>query len=97
MLSSPASLNNIPSARSRRQPRNRAVVDVVAAGDLAHGFAIFLPPDRLGALMRGEFRLAPHFHSPRLCAFSPLACATADKVAFKLCQPAQHGEHKSPV
>jgi hypothetical protein len=38
--------------RSQRQPGNRAVVDVVAAGDLPDWFTRFAPLDRLRLLAR---------------------------------------------
>jgi hypothetical protein len=41
------------------EPRNRAVVDVVAAGDVADRLAALPPLDRLFLLMRSQLRLAP--------------------------------------
>ena len=41
------------------ESRNRAVVDVVGAGDLPDWFARLAPLDRFRLLMRGEFWLAP--------------------------------------
>jgi hypothetical protein len=61
------------------------MMHVVGSGDLAHGFAVVAPPDRLGALMWSEFRLAPHLHASRLRPRPSFACPTADKVALELC------------
>jgi hypothetical protein len=49
---------NPPFELQAVKSRNRAVVDVVGAGDLPDWFARLAPLDRLGLLVRGEFRLA---------------------------------------
>src|SRR5271167_675640 len=66
------------------EPRNRAVVDVVGAGDLPDWFALRASLDRLGLLMRGEFRLAPHLDAARLGPLSAFSCAGADQVTLEL-------------
>jgi len=61
------------------------MADVVAAGNLHQRLSLISPLDRLGLLVRGELRLAPHLHAARLRPRSAFARAAADQVAFKLC------------
>lgn len=47
------------------------MANVVAAGDLAHGFAVTVAAaDRLALLVVGQFRLAPEPDAARLGAFA---------------------------
>ena len=51
------------SRRSRRQPRNRRVVNVEAGGNLADRLTAVPALDRLALLMRRQLRFAPHLHA----------------------------------
>ena len=62
------------------------MVDIEAAGDLPHRLAIIAPPHCLALLVRGELRLAAHFHAARLGPLATFAGARPDKVAFELCE-----------
>jgi hypothetical protein len=69
----------------RRQPRNRAAADVVAAGDLPQRFlAMVAALDRLALLVRCQLRLWAELdatsHSPRLA----LACPRTDESPLEL-------------
>src|SRR5256885_17076687 len=65
--------------RSWCQSENRAVADVVAAGDLAHGLAVFVAPaDRLALLIVGQFRFAAELDAARLGACASFPGAGAD-------------------
>ena len=77
-------------AASRSEPGNRAVVDVIGAGDLPDWFARFAPLDRLRLLVKGEFRLAPHLYAARLGPFPAFARACQDQVTLELGKPAEN-------
>jgi hypothetical protein len=63
------------------------VADVVAAGDLAHGFAISVAAaDRLALLVLGQFRFAAEFDAARFGAFASFTGAGTDQL-LKLGQP----------
>lgn len=47
--------------------------------------------------MCGQFRLPSHLHARNLGAGASFTWPAADKVAFKLCQSAEHGQHKPPL
>jgi hypothetical protein len=70
--------------RSTCQPRNRAVRDVEAFDDVAHRLARIAALDRLRLLVRGELRLAPHLHAPRLRPLSAFSGARPNFVAGSL-------------
>jgi hypothetical protein len=62
-----------------RQPGNRAVTDVVGAGDLAHWLVLTVAAgDRLALLVFGEFRFAAEFDAARFGALPSFAGARAD-------------------
>ena len=67
-----------------RQPRNRAVRDVEAFGDVAHGLARIPPLDRFLHLMRRHLRRSTHLHAAGLGTGTALACPCADQLAFEL-------------
>ena len=50
---------------SCHQPRNRAVVNVVAPGNLPHGLAVLLAAKNFLPLVRGELVRSAHFHTAR--------------------------------
>src|ERR1700712_2932991 len=80
-----------------RQPRNRAVRDVEAFGDVAHGLARIPPLERFLHLMWRHLRRSAHLHAARLGTGTPLACPCADQLAFKLCQSAEDGQHQAAM
>ena len=65
---------------------DRRMVNVEAAGNLAHRLAAVAPLDRLALLVRGELRLAAHFHVTRFGTLAAFACACPDQVAIELCK-----------
>jgi hypothetical protein len=75
-------------SRAAEKSRNRAVVDVAAAGDLPDWFARFAPFDRFCLLVSGELRPAPHLDAARLGPLAAFACACTDQVALELCKAA---------
>ena len=82
---------------SHCQPRNRAVVDVVATGDLPHGLAVLLAAKGFLLLVLGELLRSAHIHAARLRPLAALAGARPDQVALELCEAAKHGQHQPPV
>src|ERR1700730_10838033 len=61
------------------KPGNGAVVDVVAAGNLAHRLAVVVPAaNRLAFLMFGQFRFSSKFHAARFGPFPSFPGAAAD-------------------
>jgi len=69
---------------------------IVAAGDLADWFAVAVAPaDRLGLLVRGQFRFATELDASGLCPLASFAGAGAgagaDPIAIELGAAAKHG------
>jgi len=55
------------------------VRNIIGPGDLAHRLALRVAAlDRLAYLAGGQFRLATHFHAPRLGAFPALTGSVAN-------------------
>jgi hypothetical protein len=67
---------------------NRAVVDVIGAGDLPDWFARLAPLDCLCLLVRGELRLAAHFHPACLGPLSAFTRPRPDQVTLEFCKAA---------
>jgi hypothetical protein len=66
------------------QPRNRAVRDVVAAGDLAHRLAVDVAPaDRLALLVFGQFRFAAELDAACLGALPPFTSVFGEPDDFQ--------------
>ena len=64
---------------SERKSGNRAVADVVGAGDLAHGLAVAVAAaNRFSLLVFGQFRLSTEPDTARLGAFASFAGSRAD-------------------
>ena len=57
-------------------------MDVEAARDLTHRLAAVAPFHRFAPLVRGELRLAVHFHAARLGSLAVFASAYPYKVAL---------------
>ncbi len=73
----------------RGQPRNRAVADVVTAGDLAQWLAVEVASaDRLALLVFGQFRFAAELDAARFSAVASFTGARADQIPLELRQPA---------
>jgi hypothetical protein len=65
------------------------MTDVVAAGDLAHGFAVAVAAsDRLALLVFGQVGFAAEFDAARFGAFASFTGAGADQLFLELGQPA---------
>ena len=64
---------------------NRAVADVVAAGNLAHRLAVDVTPANcLALLVLGQFRLATKFDAARFSPLAPFPGPRADQIALEL-------------
>jgi hypothetical protein len=87
----------IPIYISRRQSRNRARVDVVAAGDVTKRFAPVAAANRLAPLVRGELEWSAQALPPCLRPRAAFASAGADQFSLELRQSAEHGQHQTPV
>jgi hypothetical protein len=72
-------------------------VDVVAAGDVAERFAPVAAAYGLAPLVRGELERSAQALPARLGPRAAFASAGADQFALELRQPAEHGEHQTPV
>ncbi len=89
---------NVQQKGGSSEPRNRRRADVVGAANLGQGFlAPVAALDRFALLVRGELRRTAHFHATGHGSRPAFTCPRADKIAFKLRQPAQHGQHQPPV
>ena len=77
------------SSSSGGEPRNRAVADIVGAGDLAQWLAVLVAaPNRLALLVFGQFRFAAELDAARLGALVSFAGAGAEQIPLELGQPA---------
>lgn len=70
---------------------------IIASRDVAHWLLSLDSRKRLAALMRREFRLAPHLHAARLRPGPAFARAGKDQLALELGQAAQHRQQQPPV
>jgi hypothetical protein len=82
------SVNHSPK---RRQSRNRALADVVAAREFHKRSAFGPSPAGLVLLRLGQFRFPPHALPALLRPAAALGGAGADKVALHVRQAAQYG------
>ena len=64
--------------QSRRQPRNRAVADIVRPDDFVRRLADVVSLQGLALLVGGQLGLAAHLHPPRLSQLAALAGTRAD-------------------
>jgi hypothetical protein len=82
--------------RPARDPRNRALADIVAAGEFGKGRALGPPPPCFGLLCVGQLRGSAHVLPALLGRAAALGGAGADKVALDVGEAAQHGNHQAP-
>jgi hypothetical protein len=79
------------------EPRNRARMDGVAAGDLGKRFAPVAAANRFAPLVRGELEGSAQALPARLGPRAAFAGAGADQLTLELRQPAEHGQHQTPM
>jgi hypothetical protein len=73
------------------------VADVVRPSNFPSRLAGIAPLQGLALLVGGELRLAAHLHAAGLGEPPAFAVARADKLALKLGQSAQDGQHQAAV
>src|SRR5215208_351174 len=79
------------------QPRNRAVVDIVGAGDFPDRLAFITATKCFLSLMRRQLRLAPHLHASCFGTLPAFACPCPDQLAIKLRKATQDSEYQPAV
>src|SRR5258708_23675927 len=83
---------------SNCEPGNRAVRDIIAAGDLTHWLAVAVAAaNRLALLVFGQFRFATKLNPASLGALATFAGARADQISLELGQPAEDCQHQAAV
>lgn len=85
------------SRRSRDEPPDRRMMDVVAPGDAAEALALVVPAPGFLLLVGGQLVGAAHLAALRLGSGPSLACPRPDQLALELGQARQHRQHEPAV